>query len=164
MCDRGRTKAVSKYIQETREQTHAQWIQDYDEAEENEMNLDELVPSTSKYLAKEDVGIVGENLTIERFTRETVGTGSDADERAVIHWQEGFKPMVLNKTNKNRIKHYLDAKTSEEVIGKTVNVYNDPDIEFGGEIVGGLRIRAAQEVPTPHVRAVDALDDSDIPF
>ena len=161
MCDRGTEKAVSKCFQEIREQTHEQWIQDYDQ--ENEMNLDELVPSTSKYLAKEDVGIVGQNLTIARFTRETVGTGSDADERAVLHWQEEFKPMVLNKTNKNRIKHYLDAKTSEEVIGKTVNVYNDPDIEFGGEIVGGLRIRGAQEIIVT-ATIVDALDSEDIPF
>ena len=117
------------------------------------MNLDELVPSTSKYLAKEDVGKDGKNLTISSFSREMVGTGSDADERAVIQFKEDVKPMVLNKTNKNRIKHYLQATTSEEVIGKTVNVYNDPDIEFGGEIVGGLRIRGAQA-------SADFLDDA----
>lgn len=109
------------------------------------MDLDELVPTTSKYLAKEDVGTEGKNLTISGFKRETVGHGAEADERAVMHFQEDVKPMVLNKTNKNRLKHYLNAKTSEEVIGKTINVYNDPDIEFGGEIVGGLRIRGAQQ-------------------
>ena len=127
------------------------------------MDLDTLVPSESKYLAKEDVGIAGVNLTIAKFTRETVGNGKDADERAVLWFKEGdYKPMVLNKTNKNRIKHFLGATTAEEVMGKQVNVYNDPDIEYGGEIVGGLRIRGASVVqalaPTPD----DPL--ADIPF
>ena len=119
------------------------------------MDLDELVPSTSKYLAKEDVGIAGENLTIAGFTRETVGRGADADERAIIRWKEDFKPMVLNKTNKNRIKRILDATSSEQVIGKTVNVYNDPEVEYGGEVTGGLRIRGAKDVTT----VPDPLDD-----
>ena len=125
-------------------------------------DLDELVPSESNYLAKEDVGVAGKNLTIAKFTRETVGQGKDADERAVLHFSEDLKPMVLNKTNKNRIKHYLDATTAEEVIGKQVNVYNDPDIEYGGEIVGGLRIRGATQVAAPNVPQEDPL--SDIPF
>ena len=115
------------------------------------MNLDELVPSTSKYLAKEDVGTTGMNLTIAGFKRETVGNGADADERAVMYFKEDFKPMVLNKTNKNRLKHYLSVTTAEECAGKKINVYNDPDIEFGGEIVGGLRIRGVQ--------AADPLDE-----
>ena len=124
-------------------------------------DLDELVPSTSKYLAKEDVGIPGKNLTIDQFTKETVGQGADADIRAVMHFRESdYKPMVLNKTNKNRLKHYLEAKTAEEVIGKTVNIYNDPDIEFGGEIVGGLRIRAAKS--DQFAAPDDSLDD--LPF
>ena len=110
------------------------------------MDLDELVPSTSKYLAKEDVGLAGKNLTISGFKRETVGRGVEAEDRAIMAFsEEDVKPMVLNKTNKNRLKHYLGSSTSEGVIGKVVNVYNDPDVEFGGEIVGGLRIRGEQD-------------------
>jgi len=127
------------------------------------MNLDDLVPSTSKYLAKEDVGTTGKNLTIAGFKRETVGHGSDSDERAVMHFKEDVKPMVLNKTNKNRLKHYLQAVTSEDASGKVINVYNDPDIEFGGEIVGGLRIRAAQELPEATEPKNNDFD-SDVPF
>ena len=145
-------------------QTNAEWLRDY-EREERRMNLDALVPTTSKYLAKEDVGS-GVNLTIAKFTREMVGNGSDADERAVLYWQENVKPMVLNKTNKNRIKHYLNATTAEEVMGKQVNVYNDPDIEFGGETVGGLRIRSIQDLsaPNPQGPLGAALDTDDIPY
>ena len=127
------------------------------------MDLDTLVPSESKYLAKEDVGIAGINLTISKFTRETVGQGKDADDRAVLWFKEDYKPMVLNKTNKNMIKHYLQATTAEEVMGKQINVYNNPDIEYGGEIVGGLRIRGLQEGAQAEVKS-DPLDDDDIPF
>ena len=146
-------------MKDLRLQTVAEWVHDYEKAQE--MNLDDVVPSTSKYLAKEDVGITGKNLTISGFTKELVGTGSDADERAVIHFKEDIKSMVLNKTNKNRIKHYLEASTPEEVIGKVVNVYNDPDIEYGGEIVGGLRIRGAQETVT--TTSKDFLDSDEPP-
>jgi len=131
------------------------------------MDLDTLVPSESKYLAKEDVGIAGVNLTIAKFTRETVGNGKDADERAVLYFSEDYKPMVLNKTNKNRIKHFLNATTAEEVIGKQVNVYNDPDIEYGGEIVGGLRIRGVKADVLERAQIpVNPADDplADIPF
>jgi len=125
------------------------------------MDLDKLVPSESKYLAKEDAGTEGLNLTIKGFKRETVGSGKDADERAVIYFEEDVKPMVLNKTNKNRIKHYLGVSTSEEAAGKVINAYNDPDVEYGGEIIGGLRLRGAQDGAV--VPSEEDFND-DIPF
>ncbi len=125
------------------------------------MDLDELVPSESKYMAKEDVGRVGRNLTIAKFTREEVGDAKDM--KTILNFkEEDAKPMVLNVGNKNRIKHYLEATTAEEVVGKVINVYNDPDVEYKGKITGGTRIRGAQEVAGP-APVVDPLDD-DIPF
>lgn len=160
MAIRADADSHSSGLSRVREQSVQQWVDEYNQAEEQEMNLDELVPSTSNYLAKEDVGTVGKNLTISGFTRETVGKGQDADERAVVQFKEDVKPMVLNKTNKNRIKHYLQATDSNDVIGKVINVFNDPDIEFGGEIVGGLRIRGAQEIPAPNAApSTDFLDE-----
>ncbi len=127
------------------------------------MDLDELVPSESKYLAKEDAGKDGINLTIKGFKRETVGRGKDAEERAIIFFEEDVKPMVLNKTNKNRIKHYLGATTAEDVIGKKINAYNDPAVEYGGEIIGGLRLRGEQTNASTPVADDSDFDDS-IPF
>jgi len=115
--------------------------------------LDELVPSESKYLAKEDVGETGLDLTIKGFKREMVGQGEDSDERAVMGFEESVKPMVLNKTNMRRLKVIFNAETTKDVVGKRINVFSDPLIEFGGRIVGGIRIRQAQ-----------AEIDDDIPF
>lgn len=123
---------------------------------------DDLVPSESKYLKKDDCGEEGRNLTIKRFSRETVGQGQDADERAVVHWEEDMKPMVLNKTNASRLKVILKASGPEDAVGKKVNVYNDPLIEFGGKIVGGLRIRQAQGGTQPPAQE-EPFNDS-IPF
>jgi len=139
--------------------SHAEWLDDYGEVE---MDLDQLVPSTSKYLAKEDAGEEGLNLTIKGFKKETVGRGNDAEECAIMYFEEDFKPMVLNKTNKNRIKHYLKATTSEEVVGKVINAYNDPDVEYGGEIIGGLRLRGAQDGASEAPKSSEF--DDDIPF
>lgn len=125
--------------------------------------LDSLVPSESKYLAKEDVGEAGKNLTIKGFTRETVGHGADADERTVMHFTEEVKPMVINKTNMARLGVITKARTAGEAAGKKINVYNDPMIEFGGKIVGGIRLRPVQESAPKQAESTESFDDS-IPF
>ena len=126
-------------------------------------DLDELVPSESNFLAKEDVGLAGLNLIIAEFTREPVGDNKEV--KTILNFKEDVKPMVLNVGNKNRLKHYLAATTAEEVVGKVINVYNDPDVEYKGKITGGVRIRGEQKAAAlvGVAAAVDPLDD-DIPF
>ena len=51
--------------------------------------------------------------------------------------------MVLNKTNLNRLGRATGASNAGEAIGKKVNVYHDPDVEFGGKMIGGIRLRKA---------------------
>lgn len=112
--------------------------------------LNEAVPTKSKFMTKEDAGEEGLNLTIKGFSKEMVGEGADADERLICHFVEEhvhgveIKPMVINKTNINRIGVATGANTLGDAKGKVINVYNDPFIEFKGEIKGGLRVRAAQ--------------------
>jgi hypothetical protein len=104
-----------------------------------------MVKSKSDFLAKEDVGEDGRNLTIAGFDKRMVGREADAEEKFVILWEEDMKPLTLNKTNKNKLKALFGDVDSKELRGKVINVYNNPDIEFGGEIVGGVRIRKATE-------------------
>ena len=110
------------------------------------MPLDSAVPSQSNYLQKSDVGETGVDLTIKALDRDQVDEKDPNSVKTVIHWvQPNYKPLVLNKTNKNRLTVILKATTVGDLIGKTVNVYNDPMVEFGGEITGGIRIRAAAD-------------------
>lgn len=132
----------------------------------------DLVPSTSDYLKKEDVGEKGYDLTIDRFTRETVGTGKDAEELAVMYFRGAKKGMILKKTNADMLAHIFGTDDPDDVIGKTINVYDDPSVVFGGKRVGGLRIRAAmggqrqtepEPPPPPPPPSQEGFDD-DIPF
>jgi len=108
------------------------------------MNLDELVKSKSDYLKKEDVGEDGVNLTIRGFKKVQVeGDNGEEEKIAMFFAEENFKPLLLNITNKNRLKIATGEDTVEGVKGKTINVYNDPYVEIGGKITGGVRIRAA---------------------
>ena len=113
----------------------------------NDMPLDQAVPKESEYLTKDEVGEVGKNLTINNLTREEMDTDNNKSEvKTVLHFTEG-KPMVLNQTNKELLKVVLKANTVGDLMGKTVNVFNDPTVSFGGRVTGGLRIRAAVDKP-----------------
>ena len=111
-------------------------------------SIDNLVKSKSKFLSKEDCGEAGMDLTVFRFTEQDVGKDGETERKYVIEWREtDVKPMVLNKQNANRLKAIAKSDDIDRMIGLTVNVYNDPFVEFGGKTVGGLRIR-----PIAHAR------------
>jgi hypothetical protein len=104
-------------------------------------NLDDMVPTKSRFLTKEEVGEQGKNLTIRAFSQAELDKDGQKESRYVIEWIEDFKPMVLNKENASRLKMIFKTSDSDALIGKMVNVYNDPFVSFGGEIKGGIRLR-----------------------
>ena len=140
---------------------------------DDNMSLDAAVPSESKYLKKEDVGIGGQNLKIASLSRIDM---NDGERKTVLNWTDStVKPMVLNKTNKNRLAMVLKADTVGELIGKVINVYNDPLVEYGGKMTGGVRIRAEVIAGQPEggnmsreqaidKHGTDSAPDDDIPF
>ena len=108
----------------------------------DEMTFDELVPTNSKYLTKDDVGEDGVNLTIAGFKRENLEGDHGDEEKTIMGFvEEGYKPMVLNKTNSQLIPLLTGAENPGEAKGKQVNVFNDITISFGGRITGGIRLR-----------------------
>ena len=130
----------------------------------NSLSFDRLVPSESTYLAKDDVGEDGVDLTVRGFKRETVKGDAGDEHKIVMYFVEtGFKPMILNKTNANRLAIATGVSTAGEARGKKVNVYCDPMVEFGGKIVGGLRIRKATGA-TPKAAPAGTDFDDDVPF
>src|SRR5678815_4556537 len=93
----------------------------------------------SKFLAKEDVPnpVVA---TIANVKYETIkGKGRD-EQKAVMEFAGNLKPMILNKGNWTRVE-VLYGPESDEWLGKKIEIYVDPTVEFGGDIVGGLRLR-----------------------
>lgn len=116
-------------------------------ADLNSLSFEQLVPSKSKYLTKDDVGEDGMILTIKGVRMETLETDDGNEDKVVLHFAENVKPMVLNRTNAQLIAVATGAKTAGESKGKKIVVFNDPTVSFGGKITGGLRIRKATGAP-----------------
>lgn len=107
-------------------------------------NIDDLVPSKSNFLTKEDVGEQGVDLAIKKFEQQEVGFEDDKEMKYVIVWTNSdYKPMVLNRENASRLKMIAKSDDTDDMIGMTVNVYCDPFVSFGKKVVGGLRLRPA---------------------
>ncbi len=128
------------------------------------MHISEL--GESKYLKKEEceppirvtiVGVKQDNLAKD---------GEPPEYKFILSFKE-CKPLVLNKTNGGRIAHVLGSPESDDWVGKTIDLFNDPTVEFGGNMTGGIRVLVpqptAQTPPAAPAQPVGDMDD-DIPF
>jgi hypothetical protein len=119
------------------------------------MKISEM--SNSKYLKAHDVD-PPKLVTIRTLEHVNVAQdGKPKEMKWILGFDELEKPMVLNKTNINRIARAVQSDDTDHWIGKKVVVYNDPDVEFGGEIVGGIRVRAPKGQAKP-------IEEDTIPF
>lgn len=136
------------------------------------MNLNDF--SKSNYLSGKDLPPDGLVLTVAKFD---VIDMKDGTRKPAVFWQEGhMKPLLLNKTNRTRLTAIFRSDDTQRMIGQKVGVFFDANVEMAGEIVGGLRIRAAvqnnpQAVPNIIANAMATLpsvqvkyDDADVPF
>lgn len=120
----------------------------------------------SNWLKKEDLSdpVGGETFTIKRVTEELVG--ADQQSKWALHWKErDVMPMLLNKTNLRLLASMLGDDT-DDWIGKEVEVYHDPTIAYGGQLVGGLRVRPPRPPKPRRARTAEPgkLPDDDIDF
>lgn len=137
------------------------------------LTFDQLVPSESKYLRKDDVGEDGMVLTIKGFRYESIKNDDGEEDKTIMYFVEDVKPMVLNKTNASLIPVVTGARTAGEAKGKKIVVYCDPTVSYGGRVTGGLRIKkipgAPRQAPRPVAKPVEREPGSDddlgeIPF
>jgi len=117
------------------------------------MKISEMLPS--KYIKQSDVP-EPVLVTIKKLTTADVSQNQSGDMKWVAVFAELDKPMVLNSTNLKRIAK-AHGDDSDGWIGKQMVVYVDEDVEFGGEVVGGLRLRA----PKGKAAAKPAADPED---
>ena len=131
---------------------------------EHTMKLGQM--TESKYLKQADVP-QPMLVTITGFSKVNVAQQDEAPENK---WTLGFaefdKPMVLNTTNIQLLGVATGTDDTDEMIGKKIVLYTDPNVSYGGKLVGGLRIRAVRQKPqaAPAPVAVDPFDDNEIPF
>jgi len=63
-------------------------------------------------------------------------------EKVVLHFEGLQKPLVMNDTNLLSAMEVFGSDDSDDWVSKRIEIYNDPNVEFEGKSVGGLRLRA----------------------
>ena len=92
------------------------------------------------YMKKEDVN--GPQVVT---VLDVYGTTLPGDDRPklVATFQEFGKPLIINSTNNRRLAEIFGTNNVAQWRGE-VTLYVDNNIEYGGRIVGGIRVRAAR--------------------
>ena len=123
----------------------------------------------SKYLKQSDFPsplIV----TVKKIGKVNIAKEGDTPEHKwAVRFEEFAKPMLLNSTNIKLLEKACGSDDTDDWIGKEVIVYTDESIAFGGQVVGGLRVRRQESAPVRKVAVDDegkslAVMDDDIPF
>ena len=95
----------------------------------------------SKYLKQSDVEEETE-VTIAKVGQLNVAREDQEPEmKWAVRFQELKKPMVLNSTNIQLLAKACESEDTDDWIGKKVVIYADPNVSFGGKLVGGLRVK-----------------------
>lgn len=110
----------------------------------DDMPLDKAVPSTSRYLSKEDVDppILAQ---IAYLSHEDVEGDRGVEQKAVLYFNGDMKPLILNIANRELLKAVTGAQTAGQVKNKQIVLYNDQSIMYGKKLTGGIRIRSAEQ-------------------
>lgn len=94
----------------------------------------------SPFLAKEDCRVPLQ-LTIASIEKEPVNDEGEKKDKVVVKFKNHEKGMILNAGNW-AICEMLFGDESDNWIGRQVEAYVDPAVQFKGKIVGGVRLRA----------------------
>lgn len=123
----------------------------------------------SKYLKQSDVEEETEVTIVKVGQINVAREDQEPDMKWAVRFQEFKKPMVLNSTNIQLLAKACDSEDSDDWAGKKVVIYTDPNVSFGGKLVGGLRVKIPVKGSTKRAAApggpkgFETMDD-DIPF
>lgn len=74
-------------------------------------------------------------------TKETIVTNEGKSTKAVVHWVEKEKSMILNVARAKAIQKVTGTPYMDEWVGKKVQLYIDNKVKAFGEIVSAVRVR-----------------------
>jgi hypothetical protein len=94
----------------------------------------------SKYMKKEDCGDDGILVTIAGLKQENVAPDNKPEElKWILYFNGDAKPLVLNGTNTKLIEKALGSDETDDWLGREIVLFNDENVEYMGEVVGGVR-------------------------
>jgi len=129
-------------------------------------NINQMIES--KYLKQSDLDGEVEVTILKVGQLNVAREDAEPEMKWAAKFQEFKKPMVLNSTNLQLLAKACESEESEEWIGKKVVIYADPNVSFGGKLVGGLRVKlpVKTRAAKPAGNGGGKFDDmeDDIPF
>lgn len=122
----------------------------------------------SKYLKQSDVEEETEVTIVKVGQINVAREDAEPEMKWAVRFQEFKKPMVLNSTNIQLLAKACESEDTDDWIGKKVVIYSDPNVSFGGKLVGGLRVKLQVKKKATAAAGAPAgkFDDmeDDIPF
>lgn len=80
-------------------------------------------------------------VTIKEVTQETIpGAKGEKEECVVAHFENGVKPLILNKTNLKRIEKVAETPYIEDWGGVNLQLYTEKVPAFG-TVTDAVRVR-----------------------
>jgi hypothetical protein len=113
-------------------------------------NIDSVFPS--HYLKASDLNGASPVVTISRLAVEPIGRNKEM--KPVLYFVGKDKGLVLNKTNASKIAQLSGSKDTDDWAGVRIRLYAT-EVEFGGESVEAIRVRAATEQQAPKPQPVE---------
>lgn len=86
---------------------------------------------------------------------ETVTTAEGKSQKAVVHFAENLKPMILNVARSKAIEKVAGSPYFEDWKGVRVQLYIEHNIKAFGELVSAVRVRPRKPKETPAARCSD---------
>lgn len=119
------------------------------------------IVSDPNYLGEADFQVGEEKiLTIKGVNQaETIMTAEGKSQKAVLHFMEQVKPMILNVTNSKAIQKVVGSPYFEDWPGTVIQVYIDPNVRAFGETVAAVRVRPRKPVQKQAVKCADCGGD-----
>ena len=88
----------------------------------------------------EMITVIAKIVKIE--TEKVTNPSGKSDELPILYFEKPVKPLVLSaKVNFKNIESALKTAFVEDWIGQRIELFYDPNVKFGNQKVGGVRIR-----------------------
>ena len=102
-------------------------------------------------------------VTVEATREEKIGRQSEKKRpRVIVKYVELEREMIFNVTNARMAAKVFNSTRYADWVGKQLLLFNDENVSYGGEQIGGLRVKSP---PTPQQVAVAAeVAADDVPF
>lgn len=116
------------------------------------MHWKKFVKPDAPYFGEADFDRVDQTfiVTIKCSKTEQIKSKKGVETHGVLYFEEDVKPLILNKTNGETIAK-LYGKHVEEWEGRQIMLYYDPNVYFGREKVGGVRVDDPKKALPPPI-------------